>query len=190
MLAGCIVLFLLTTCAMQTAFAATGSDREDNSVNPHQLPDSSFIYDTSILDLSQADSYYNNQTVQVVGEAIGDRIDADPAGEHCWIVLASLDKSANANITVYMDKAEAARIDSFGKYGTTGTVLRVRGTFHLACTEHDGLSDIHAEQVSLIEAGKQSPDSFDTSAFIPGAVSVALGLAMLAVFYLMRERRR
>ena len=53
----------------------------DNAVNTQQLPDSSFIYDTSIVDLSGADAYYDNQTVQVTGEVIGDSIRAGVSGE-------------------------------------------------------------------------------------------------------------
>ena len=59
----------------------------DNAVNTQQLPDSSFIYDTSIGDLARADSYFDNQTVQVVGEAVGDAIRSGLDGRHRWITL-------------------------------------------------------------------------------------------------------
>ena len=39
-----------------------------------------------------------------------------------------------------MTSETAARIDTFGAYGKTGTTLQVRGTFHLVCPEHEGLS--------------------------------------------------
>ena len=47
----------------QAAFADEPAEG-DNAVNVTQLPDSSFIYDTSITDLSTADTYYDKQTVQ------------------------------------------------------------------------------------------------------------------------------
>ena len=59
----------------QAAFADEPAEG-DNAVNVTQLPDSSFIYDTSITDLSTADTYYDKQTVQVTGEVVGDRITA------------------------------------------------------------------------------------------------------------------
>ena len=53
-----------------------------NRVNPQQMPDSSFLYDTSIAELANADPYMNNQTVQVVGEAIGDILAAEIGRAH------------------------------------------------------------------------------------------------------------
>lgn len=158
-----------------------------NSVDVTQLPDSSFIYDTSITDLSTADSYYDKQTVQVTGEVVGDRIDAGD-GRHCWIQLES--PSDSSTVTVYMTNESAGKIDTFGAYGRKGTTLQVRGTFQLACSAHDGASDLHAQVVSVTEKGKSTPDEFRLEAFSPGFVAVFIGLAMMVVFYLLRERQR
>ena len=89
-----------------------------------------------------------------------------------------------------MSSESAAKIDTYGKYGTTGTTLQVRGTFHLVCPDHDGVSDLHAEVVSVVEPGSHHEDEFEFDRFIPGAVTVVIGLAMMAVFYWIRERRR
>lgn len=173
------------TLSSSTAFAD-----DENIIDPQQLPDSSFIYDTSIIDLSTADSYYDNQTVQVIGEAVGDRIKVSGSSEYVWITLAAEDASTNASVTVFMKAIDAEKIDTFGKYGTTGTTLRVRGTYHLTCSDHEGLSDIHAEFVSVQAKGEHHPDTFDPQAFIPGAVTIGIGVLMLLVYYYMRERRR
>ncbi len=158
-----------------------------NAVDVTQLPDSSFIYDTSITDLSTADTYYDKQTVQVTGEVVGDRIDAGD-GHHCWITLASaIDAST---VSVYMTNESAAKIDMYGAYGRKGTTLQVRGTFQLACPSHDGVSDLHAQVVSVTEKGKATPDEFKFEAFIPGIITIMIGLVMMAVFYLLRERQR
>lgn len=158
-----------------------------NAVDVTQLPDSSFIYDTSITDLSTADTYYDKQTVQVTGEVIGDRIDAGD-GHHCWITLAS---AADAStVSVYMTNESAEKIDMFGAYDRKGTTLQVRGTFQLACSSHDGVSDLHAQVVSVTEKGKVTPDEFKFEKFIPGIITVMIGLVMMAVFYLLRERQR
>ena len=89
-----------------------------------------------------------------------------------------------------MTDEQAERIDAFGKYGTTGTMLQVRGTFHLVCPEHSGLTDLHAEHVSVVDKGKHYEEPFSLEAFIPGAVVVAVGLVVTGVFYWLRERRR
>lgn len=160
----------------------------DNAVNTQQPSDSSFIYDTSISALSQANSYYDGQTVQVVGEVVGDSIRAGMSGRHRWITLSTPGDSAT--ISVYMSNESAAKIDTFGGYDTVGTTLQVRGTFHLVCADHDGSSDLHAEAVAVVEPGKSNPDVFDLGAFVPGIVAVAAGLVLLGVFYWLRERQR
>lgn len=169
-----------------TAWAAGG----DNLVNPQQRPDSSFIYDTPISALSSADTYYDNQTVQVVGEAVGDAIHADVSGGHCWVMLSSQEQGVSYTISVYMSASAAARIDTFGRYGAQGTELQVRGTFHLVCPDHEGVSDIHADVVSVVDPGAQHFDEFKLEAFVPGAVTIVAGLVLMLVFYRLRERQR
>ena len=70
------VLVLAGALTMTLVPGLAFADDDENLVNPQQRPDSSFIYDTSIVDLSGADAYYDNQTVQVTGEVIGDSIRA------------------------------------------------------------------------------------------------------------------
>ena len=170
----------------QAAFADEPAEG-DNAVNVTQLPDSSFIYDTSITDLSTADPYYDKQTVQVTGEVVGDRITAGD-GRHCWLQLAS--PSDSSTVSVCLTNESADKVDTYGVYGRKGTTLQVRGTFNLACPDHDGASDLHAQVVTVTEKGKATPDEFDINAFTPGMVTVMIGLAMMVVFYLLRERQR
>lgn len=177
---------LALACAPRLALA----DDDENQVNPQQRPDSSFIYDTSIAALSEANSYYDNQTVQVVGEVIGDNIREGLDGRERWITLAAVEKESTATVSVLMSAESAAKIDTYGKYGTTGTKLQVRGTFHLVCPEHEGQTDLHADVVSVVEKGKQHADSFDAAAFVPGMAMVALGLVIVGVYYYFRERQR
>lgn len=81
------VAFCLFACMPVVAFADDGDGEGDsNLINPQQRPDSSFIYDSSIIDLSNADSYYDKQTVQITGEAVGDIIDA--LDGMVWVTLA------------------------------------------------------------------------------------------------------
>ena len=170
----------------QAAFADEPAEG-DNAVNVTQLPDSSFIYDTSITDLSTADTYYDKQTVQVTGEVVGDRITTGD-GRHCWLQLAS--PSDSSTVYVYLTNESADKVDTYGAYDRKGTTLQVRGTFNLACPDHDGVSDLHAQVVTVTEKGKATPDEFDINAFTPGMVTVMIGLAMMVVFYLLRERQR
>lgn len=190
--ASAVAAFALALAALLAAFSPVFVEKalaDDNLVNPQQLPDSSFIYDTLIADLATADSYLDGQTVQVTGEAVGDSIRAGLDEENRWITLQAVDGSY-AQITVYMTAEAADRVDTFGAYGKTGTTLQVRGTFNLACAEHEGLTDLHANHVSVVEKGSVSEEPFEASAFAPGAVLVLLGGVLLLVFYRMRERLR
>ena len=188
-MAAAALAFALALPAFACPQAAFGDEpaEGDNAVNVAQLPDSSFIYDTSITDLSTADTYYDKQTVQVTGEVVGDRINAGD-GRHCWLQLAS--PSDSSTVSVYLTNESADKVDTYGAYDRKGTTLQVRGTFNLACPDHDGASDLHAQVVTVTEKGKATPDEFDFNAFIPGMVTVMIGLAMMVVFYLLRERQR
>lgn len=233
-LARCAVPLVLSRRAVDLALAATfaatlvaslmcpplaladESSAQENEVDVSQLPDSSFIYDTSIIDLSTADSYYDKQTVQVTGEVIGDKILVDADDDHCWITLsasgsttvttllsstastavnaqtdAQISKASSiATTTVYMTKTAAEKIDLFGRYGQKGTTLQVRGTFHLACAEHSGVSDIHAQVITVTQKGKVAPDPFDPVKFVPGIIAIAVGLALMVLFRWLQERQR
>ncbi len=187
-----MVLVALTMCAgvnLAPAFAdEIELEAEGNLINPQQLPDSSFIYDTSIQDLSTADAYYDNQTVQVTGEAIGDAIYATFDQEFSWITLST--EGDNATLAVFMSNEAASRIDTFGRYQTRGTILQVRGIYHLACPEHEGVSDLHADVVTVVDPGEHFEAPFDMQKFFPGLITVAIGLVITVLFYIIRERQR
>lgn len=167
-----------------------GTERNpDNLVNPQQKPDSSFIYDTSISALQEADSYLNEQTVQVSAEVVGDRLKAEFDPGYCWIVLQSNEENY-AEIPVFLTQEFTELIDTYGSYGRKGTTLQVRGTFHLACPEHEGLTDLHADTVSVVEKGSITQQVLDPKSFIPGGILVLIGGIMVLVFHRMREGQR
>ena len=181
--------FFLFACAPALAFADDGDDEDDsNLINPQQRPDSSFIYDSSIVDLSNADSYYDKQTVQITGEAVGDIIDARDG--MVWVTLAEASSSSNASVTVLMTRESASHIDTLGRYGTTGTMLQVRGVFHLACPEDQGLSDVHATSVAVVTKGSHHANEFRPEAFAVGVALTVVGFALMGLFRYLRERQR
>lgn len=162
---------------------------ENNLVNPQQKPDSSFIYDTSIGALQEADSYLNNQIVQVTGEVVGDRINAEFDPGFCWIVLQGNDK-ARSEVPVFIATDATGGIDTYGAYGKRGTMLQIRGIFYLSCPQHQGLTDLHADTVSVVEKGSITEQVFDIGSFVPGLVLVGIGAIMIIVFHRMREGQR
>lgn len=180
-----VVLFVLPGSAF--ADDQNSTPKPSNHVYVNQLSDSSFLYQTSIADLAQADSYYEGQTVFVQGEVVGDRINDELQPDNCWITLQDSDSSNPSVVSVFMSMDQSKNIDTYGRYGVTGTTLQVRGTFHLECQEHQGMSDIHVEEVSALASGTDNKPAIDPKTFGLGIVSVLAGLALLALYHSKRE---
>ncbi len=160
-----------------------------NKINTSQLPDSSFIYDVSIEELSQADSYIDGQTVQVTGEVVGDRVFAEDDPDYCWITLQATDKS-DAELVVYMPVSATRAIDTYGAYGRTGTELQVRGTFHLVCADHQGASEMHSENVAVVAKGAAEKVEFDVGRLIPGLLLIIVGCVLSLIYNILQERQK
>lgn len=160
-----------------------------NKVNPMQLPDSSFIYDVSIEELAEADSYMNGQTVQVTGEVVGDRILAEGDPKYCWITLQSTANSDD-EIAIYMPVSSSKVIDTYGAYGKHGTTLQVRGVYNLTCTDHQGASEIHSQHVTLVSRGAVENSEFSIRQLLPGILLLIAGCLIMLMFNYLRERQR
>lgn len=159
--AGVLRLFaccaLLALCVLSVGHSPAFADESDseNQVSQGSLPDSSFLYDVPISELVTADTFHDGQTVQVQGEVVGDLIADESDSSHCWVSLQELGVESPAVVSVYMTREFASQIDAWGHYGQQGTTLQVMGTFNLSCADHQGLSDIHAQTVSVVEKGKE-----------------------------------
>ncbi len=165
---------------------STEESQLENRLNPMQLPDSSFIYDATISSLEKADSYMDAQTVQVVGEAVGDRVMSEVTPAYCWITLEAVD-GTYAEVAVFMSERASQAIDTYGAYGRTGTTLQVRGTFNLACADHEGVSDLHATNVTVVQKGHANETPFNMAQVVPGLILVALGAGLLFAFRRLQE---
>lgn len=162
-------------------------DAPDNVLNDGQVSDASFLYDAAIADLAGADSYYDGQTVRVTGEAVGEAM-ANVGDSRVWVTL--LDAEKGASVVVSMRPSDAEKIDTYGSYKARGTILRVKGEYHLACPEHEGESDIHATTVSVVERGKAVVEEFHVEDFLPGFVLLTAGAALSLIYWRLRERAR
>lgn len=167
---------------------AEAANEAPNLVDPTQAADNSFIYDTTVASLYSQASLYNDRTVQVIGEVIGDRINA--SDNLCWVTLTETVATDKSTISVLMSYEQSDQIDHYGRYGVQGSTMQVRGTYHQACDEHDGLPDIHATNSSVIGRGEDTPDSMNFSELFLGLGLIVLGVALMSAFYIARERTR
>lgn len=185
-----LAVVLSLVFALSLPMAAWADEGAGNVVDPTQRADNSFIYDTTIESLFEQASLYENRTVQVVGEVVGDRIEVNDGTGNCWVMLTSTDEDNASSISVLLSAEQANQIDRYGRYGVTGTTLQVRGTYHQACAEHEGLPDIHATNSAVLSKGVDHPDQFRLGDFAPGFVAIVIGLALMGLFYWARERMR
>lgn len=181
-------LALVVACALPTAAAWADDNDSANVINPLQMPDNSFLYDTSIYDLINADPTYEGSTVQIIGEVVGDAVhDLEDEGK-TWLTLSSTDKKAPGSISVLVDDDDVSLVDTYGAFDKTGTILRVKGTYHLSCSEHEGTMDVHADSVTAVTEGQTHEEEFDFDDFVPGIIVCAVGLVLAIAYYIMRER--
>lgn len=182
-------------CALAEDLGEGDSPESHNYVDERQIPDSSFLYDTSIEALATADVFYDNTTVVVTGEVVGDRRSAGIGSDSSWITLYSLKKGAAeqynpSSIEVCVSNSLADTIDTYGRYNVRGTYVQVSGTYHLACADHDGLSDIHADSLSIVRKGAQLSNPFDVTMFLPGVLAVLAGLLVILVHKRITDKAR
>ncbi|MHB8895477.1 MAG: hypothetical protein ACYC99_09925 [Candidatus Geothermincolia bacterium] len=106
---------------------------------------------------------YDGKIVAVQGEAIGDLM---IRGHFAWITVnddkyskksiqegGELVGMSNSGIGVWVPAEEGRRIEVYGGYKYKGSVVKVVGVFHRACTQHGGDTDIHADAVEVIRKG-------------------------------------
>ncbi len=193
-----LVLFLAVALCAPLAWAdeeelpqATESvDANGNVVNVNQMPDSSFLYNTDISELSDAESFHDAQMVQVSGEVVGDRINDETDPNLCWIALQSLNENDSSSVSVLMTHEQADLIDRYGNYHVNGTELQVRGMFYLTCPEHEGLSDLHAQEVTVVHAGSDREHTTNPAVLWAAFLAVGIGLLSLFTYRFLRERRK
>lgn len=163
---------------------------DGNLVDIQQTPDNSFLYDSDIYDLNNADVSYQETTVQVKGEVVGNAIRAEQNAGKYWITLNSLPDEEEGSISVLIDKDSLGLIDSYGSYNKKGTTIEVNGTFYVSCTSHEGIMDIHASTVKLVEKGSLQRDAFNPNDFLPGILLCAAGVVLFVLYRILAEGER
>ena len=181
---------LAVALALAFPCLAAAEEGDGTVVDPTQRADNSFIYDTTVESLFEQASLYDERTVQIIGEVVGDRIEANDGTGNCWVMLTSMDEGNSSSISVLLSADQANQIDHYGRYGVTGTTLQVRGTYHQACGEHDGLPDLHATNSSVLAKGVEHPDLLNPVDFLPGIVLILVGLGLMGLYMFARERMR
>lgn len=115
---------------------------------------------------------------EVIGEDLGSHRD--------WKWLNVLEASSAVGVVVPTEWVE--RIDRFGDYHNNGTRVQVVGVLNIACEEHGGDLDVHADSLEVLERGSDREQEV-----VIGRLYWAIGLAAvalaLAITYSRMKRR-
>ena len=122
---------------------------------------------------------FDNTTVVYEGEVLGDILNR---GEYAWIAVFD----GSNTIGCYVTRAQAEQIGFVGGYGKRGDDVRIVGVFHRACAEHGGDLDIHAQSVTVLQAGQVVPMPLSHGVTI---LAIALPLPAAGLLFLIWKRR-
>lgn len=151
--------------------------------------------EVTIQDLVGEMGRYDGREVTITGEAVGDIM---MRGEYGWVTVnddeyakVSIEEGgefagySNLGISVWAPRDELERIGALGGYKNKGDRVRVTGTFHRACPEHGGDTDIHASRLEILERGHAIPHPL---AWWKLALALALAAITLVLAYFWRKK--
>ena len=124
---------------------------------------------------------YDNQTVTVEGEAIGEVLDR---GDYAWV---NINDGTNA-IGIWMTVSEAETIENFGDYKHIGDTLKITGVFSRNCTEHGGDVDIHCASMEITKSGYRIDDKVSSSKAVAASVLLCSALIIVYIYFKVLKR--
>lgn len=124
----------------------------------------------------------DGERVTLVGEAIGEDLRA--GADHRWLNV----RSGGTVVGVVVTTEDADAIGTYGSYAAVGDMVSVTGILNVACDEHAGEFDVHAEKVEIIEGGRPTEHSIEWWKGAIGLIAAVVGLMEWRLFGRLRER--
>lgn len=135
-----------------------------------------------ISELVNDSGKWNNKSVELTGEAIGDIM---KRGDDAW-----LNVSQDGTVLGFWGKADLFKpITHLGDYSQAGDTIRVTGEFHTACPEHGGDMDVHITRLEVVHPGTKTEHpvkAINIWLSLGGAITAAV----LAFVLKIHNRRR
>lgn len=128
------------------------------------------------------DRSLDGSRVRVTGEAIGEDLHAD--GDHRWVNILA-DGTA---VGVFVSNDSADQIDVYGDHTHRGDTIEVVGTVNVACDEHGGEFDIHAEEFTVVAEGGTIDRPVAPWKGIVGVLAAVVAFIEMRVLGRVRER--
>ena len=185
-------LVLLMTCSLvcvsvPAAKAVTLPDSGGAQVPVEEVPalsDTETYRQMEISALLSATKRQDNKKVAISGQAMGHAITVD--ADHKWVNL----KSGNAMIGVYMTNELADEITQFGGYAKTGDTINVKGVYHLACDEHNGELEVHADEIEIVQQGAVYEVDWNLGVMLTGFLLIFVGFVIHYIRIVIRRGPR
>jgi len=133
--------------------------------------------------LIENSAYFDGTIVTFRGEVIG----VITRGDYAWVNI--LDNGVA--IGVWCRAGDARKVSVVGDYRHIGDNVELVGTFHMACPEHGGDLDIHADSFTVVAAGLEldRPPSLLLVA-LSAAFVVAAIFTVFSLRHIRKEREK
>jgi hypothetical protein len=129
------------------------------------------------------DRSQDGNVVIVEGEAIGEHLRARGGGR--WINILG----DEVGLGIWVTEQMAEGIEYFGDHRHDGDIVRVVGVVNIACDEHAGEFDVHAESLAVIASGgPREMEIVPIKGFI-GAAGMVIALLLWRLYRQRRDRR-
>lgn len=108
-----------------------------------------------ITELINEASLYDGKSVSIEGEAIGHLM---KRGDHAWFNI----NDGVTSLGIWANVEIANQIQYLGKHSVVGDRVKIDGIFNSHCAMHGGDTDIHAENLVIIERGNIRKLAYDS----------------------------
>jgi hypothetical protein len=170
--------------ALSLCFAVAVADGQTAIAEAPPSPTGQDVEVITVTQLSENGQFYDDKQVCIMGEVVGDTIRDSPG--LCWLLLTD----GESSVSLLVSSNDATLIENHGRYKITGTQIEVQGTFHLACNEHAGLTDIHAESIRVLDDGGPVQIAVDYGLLGLGGALIVGGALLLLLYRFLHNRSR
>lgn len=154
-----------------------------NDLANTQNPDENVVIDTRIDVLVGANQALDGSQVRFEGEAVGEPVDA--GGGRKWV---SFNNASGDAVSVLMSDDLAAKIQHYGDHQEEGAEAIVTGTYHVACSDHQGELEVHADGLTITDEGEALTYQVDHNLLSTAIMMLVMGCLFLLTFVLLRRR--
>ncbi|MBW6467646.1 MAG: hypothetical protein K0B85_00570 [Coriobacteriia bacterium] len=164
----------LMALALTVAFAASGSGMAHAGLSGDAM---------SPAEVVAIDRARDGSVIVVEGEAIGEHLRARGGGR--WVNILG----DETGLGIWVTDAMAEGIEYFGDHRHDGDIVRVVGVVNIACDQHAGEFDVHAESLATIAVGGPREMEIQPIKGVVGAAGMVLAFLLWRYYRQRRERR-